>query len=131
MKAFAENARKTIDNNNNGVLQRRQPAESTVKIGIDYGKSFLKMTLTINDPASTNNRTDPFKLGGGRKTVMVAVCQAAETSMNLKQLVELVHLQEYLHYTFAGDLKVLNLVTGLECHSSLYPCPFCLSPSNV
>ena len=57
--------------------------------------------------------------------------QAAETFMNLKQLVELVHLQEYLHYTFAGDLKVLNLVTGLECHSSLYPCPYYLSPSNA
>ncbi len=48
-------------------------------------------------------------LNGGKKTMLLAVCQAPETYSNLKALFALLNALGDLEYVYACDLKVTNI----------------------
>ncbi len=75
--------------------------QSKIKVGIDYGKSFLKVSLTITDDYCNNfesRQSSPlgsaFKLSGAKRTMLLAVCQAPETHLNLQEIVSLTKINE-------------------------------------
>ncbi len=55
-----------------------------VKFGVDYGQSFLKVTLTLTDASLHCAGEQNSSLNGGKKTMLSAVCQATETYSNFK-----------------------------------------------
>ncbi len=50
-----------------------------VKFGVDYGQSFLKVTLALTDASLHCADAQNASLNGGKKTMLLAVCQAPET----------------------------------------------------
>ncbi len=54
-----------------------------VKFGVDYGQSFLKVTLTLRDASLHCAGAQNASLNGGKKTMLLAVYQAPETYSNL------------------------------------------------
>ncbi len=85
-----------------------------VKFGVDYGQSFLKVTLTLTDASWHCAGAQHASLNGGKKTMLLAVCQAPETYSNLKALFTLLNAPGDLEYVYACDVKVTNMATGLS-----------------
>ncbi len=85
----------------------------------DYGKLFLKVSLTItgencNDFESRQSSLSgsAFKLSGAKRTVLPAVWHTPETHFYIRMIVD---------YTLAGNLKMLYLMTGVSNHASTHP----------
>ncbi len=114
------------------ALRGIDQSEARIHIGIDYGKSFLKITLAIPEPTSSTStkKLSGFKLSGSMKTLLLAVCQAPETYANLQSIIQLLKIPSELDITYIGDLKLLNIVTGVGSHSSAHPCTYCISPAS-
>ncbi len=73
-------------------LRGLNKAVSKIKVRIDYGKLFLKVSLTISDDYYNNFESclsspsgSAFKLSGAKKTMLLAVGQAPETHFNLQE----------------------------------------------
>ncbi len=62
--------------------------------------------------------------------MLFAVCQAPEAHFNLQEIVSLTKLNEVVDYTFAGDLKMSNLIKGVGPHASTRPCAYCILASE-
>ncbi len=58
-----------------------------VNFGFDYGQSFLKVTLTLTDGSLHCAGEQNASLNGGKKTMLLAVCQAPETYSNLEGII--------------------------------------------
>ncbi len=108
-----------------------------MKIGIDYGECFLTMSISITDDYCNgfeSRQSFPsvptLKLSGVKTTMLLVVCQAPETGFNLQEMVSLTMIKEIVDYTFAGDLKMLDLVTGIGTHASTLPCAYCITASK-
>ena len=100
-----------------------------IQIGVDDGKNKLKITLTIWDPDKMNNiRADKSKFSskGAKKTHILAVaCGVSESYSNLKILFNLCPFDKELSHKLSGDLKIQNILLGLQTHAALYPCGYC------
>ncbi len=96
-----------------------------VIFGVDYGQSFLKVTLTLTDASLHCAGAQNASLNGGKKTMLLTVCQAPETYSNLKALFTLLNAPGDLEYVCACDLKATNMATRLSSHSSRHRCPYC------
>ena len=122
-----------------------------VKVMIDGGQGFLKITLSVLPP-NYNPLTDsifcensedsdeqavntdlkgnysPFikgKLTGVRKLVILAIVpDIPESNSNLEILFEKSGLNN-ISFKFVVDFKMLNSCLGLQNSTSIYPCPYC------
>ncbi len=72
-----------------------------IKVRFDYGKSFLKVSLTITDDYCNNfesRQSSPwgsaFKLSGAKRMMLLTVFQAPETHLNLQEIVSLTKINE-------------------------------------
>ncbi len=113
------------------ALRKRRPEDFIIKCGIDYGQSFLKVTVTLAESSTTPGVHRNASNNGGKKTMLLAVCQAPETYANLRSLFTLLKASRDFECVYAADLKVVNIVTGLSSHSSRHPCPYCTSKSGL
>ncbi len=66
------------------ALRPNTANDFTVKFGIDYGQSFLKVTMTLATPSRHSSGQRNSSLNGDKKTMLLAFCQAPETYANLK-----------------------------------------------
>ncbi len=85
--------------------------------------------MTLATPSRHSSGQRNSSLNGGKKTMLLAVCQAPETYANLKSLFTLLKAPPDLECVYACDLKVINIATGLSSHSSRHPSPYCTSRS--
>ncbi len=111
--------------------------ESKIKVGLDFAKSFPKISLSITDDYYNNFESrqsstlvSALKLSGAKRALLLAVCPAPETHFNLQEIVSLMKINEMVDYTFAGDLNMLNLMTGVGSHASNKPCAYYISASK-
>ncbi len=88
-----------------------------VKFGIDYGQSFLNVTMALTTASRHSSGQRNSCLNGGEKTMELAVCQAPETYAKLKSLFTLLKAPHDLECVYACILKVINIATGLSSHS--------------
>ncbi len=102
------------------ALRGVDQSEAKTQIGIDYGKSFLKVTLAIPEPTSSTKKLSGFRLSGSVKTLLLAVCQAPETYSNMFIIIQLLKVPSELVITYIWDLKLLDIGT----HSSAHPCAY-------
>ncbi len=107
--------------------------ESDVKVGINYGKSFLELspkTMVDYHNAFKLYQSSPsgaaFKFSGAKRTLL----QAPETHLNCQEIVYLAKITGILDHIFTGGLKMPNLMTGVGSHASTHPCAYYISAVN-
>lgn len=98
-----------------------------IKLGIDGGGGFLKVTLSIlsRDPPPARS-SNSFKDSGVKRLHIIALAPNLPEKYEYISLIwnNLLNLNA-LEYTVAGDLKIINVIVGIMAHSSSYPCPYC------
>ncbi len=87
--------------------------------------------VTLAESSTTPGVQRNASNNGGKKTMLLAVCQAPETYAKLMSLFILLKASRDFECVYAADLKVVNIVTELSSHSSRQPCPYCTSKSGL
>ena len=118
------------------------PHETLVKIGLDGGGGSLKITLNIID--MSKKRDDDVVLGKRRKYndgvktntgidtsvkktyILLIVPDVPETYNNLKVLLDMIDI-DTVQFVIACDLKLCNILLGLQGHTSTHCCLYCES----
>ena len=105
-----------------------------VKYGVDGGQGSLKFCMTVecerNDFCSPQKKApkalQDFKDGGVKKLQIIAIgFDIRESYENIKVFMDQLNIGLDAEATFAVDMKMLNLLLGLQSHASKYPCPWC------
>ena len=114
-----------------------QNARVRVKYGMDGGQGSLKLCMSVitekpefSSPHKKKPRTpkalDDFKEDGVKKVVILAIgFEVKESYENMKTFMDELKIGFDEEATFAVDLKMLNIMLGLQGHSSKHPCPWC------
>ncbi len=104
--------------------------ESKAKVGINYGKSFLKVSSKTmvdfyNDFKlhQSSPSGSAFKFSGAKRMLL----QAPEAHLNCQEIVYLAKINEILDYIFTSGLEMPNLMTGIGSHASTHPCAYYIS----
>ena len=84
----------------------------TKKVGIDGGKGFLKIVLSLFDDENPGNEGAGSKsYTGGRKVIPLVIApNVSETYVNIKIMLDLIKFKLLDNYLVSGDLKVLNIL---------------------
>lgn len=124
--------------------------EYHLKFGIDGGRNFLEVCLSVQS-LNVNNfiKSDEegvtkqkrqkyiegigvkeFKDGGVKKLFILAACQyTQECNENVIDLWKSLRINDYLGNEYSGtvatDLKLANILLGIQPHSSCHPCTWC------
>lgn len=103
-------------------VRNMDPHNLFIKIGIDSGGNFLKFCLSL-----THENEHVPKYSGVKGIFIIAIVpDVAETYVNLKYIWITSGLQNLrLKYHIAADLKICNLLIGLQSHGCLHPCTWC------
>lgn len=115
------------------IYEHRQinPNDALIRVGLDGGGGFLKICLSvfnIKDPISCSSSLDKKFLDSGVKKVqLVAVTpDVPENYVNMKRLwIEAGIDRLPYKFTIATDLKLCNILLGLQNHSCMHPCCWC------
>ncbi len=94
--------------------------ESKVKVGVSYGKSFLKLSpKTMVDYYNdfkfyqSSPSGSAFKFSGAKRILL----QAPETHLNCQEIVYLAKINEIMDNIFTGGWEMPNLMTGIGSHA--------------
>ena len=127
------------------VLQHRNqvPNDVDIKLGVDGGQGYLKVTLSITLKPEMKTHTVPekksrngegyssqdFKDSSVQNTLILAILPSMnESFVNLKMILDKLKINS-LDYTVSEDLKVLLQMVGKQTAASKHPCPFCKTSS--
>lgn len=101
-------------------------SEMILKIGIDGGGGFLKVTLSVFDLNESVNTTKT-KDSGVKKCFLIGIVPCVpENYVNVKRLWLNIAIDGFQReFTIAADLKLCNILLGLMAHGSLHPCCWC------
>ena len=125
------------------ITERHLEGQICIKIvGADGGGGFFKVCINIYaDPEeitkphakkfavqnSKGSAPAKFKDSGVKKLLLLAIVEGIpETYDNVKVIFMALDI-EHVDFCLACDLKLTNIVFGLQSHSSTYPCVYCLS----
>jgi len=104
------------------------------RIGIDSGGGSLKITLNIvsnkaPDPATPQKKRQKHvdKDSGEKKLFILAlVPNISEDYNNMEKLLTYLDLSSIAsRISYAMDLKMVNILVGIQAHGSTFPCCFC------
>ena len=91
-------------------------------IGIDDGKGILKVVW--NWSLMVENDQGKKKLMGPKRSIILAVVsKVKENHFNISVLMNLTKINE-VEYALSLDLKLVNIMVGIQTHSSRHPCPY-------
>ena len=129
-------------------ISRLLDDDAIVKIGIDGGQGSLKICLTIHSQKEEDEKQrieeerlrsptkkvqkkrrssidKDFKNSGIKKLMILALVeQLPERYENVDQLLGLLNIEEFTFYCCC-DLKLQNVLAGINAHGSTYPCAYC------
>ena len=103
--------------------------DSLIKISLDAGGTFLKVCLQVLnfslESEAPGKENSDFLASGVKKLFIIALVEdISENHFNISKIFELMDL-ENIHFKFVCDLKVANILCGLQSHASKHPCCFC------
>ena len=113
--------------------ERGNSDEVDVKVGIDGGGGFFKVTINIIEKKSPLDMKSPPKKrqakdkkdGGVKKLLIIGIAEAIlETYENVKTILNLLKLDR-IDFIIATDYKLCNILLGLSAHGAAFRCPFC------
>lgn len=114
------------------IQERKIEGDTTVKIGIDGGQNFLKIGLVLQKGRDPYEDTkSPIKKkqadGGVRRCLIIGILEdVPETHYNVKKLLDVLDIKpEDVDLTFTTDLKLLNILLGMQGHSASHSCAYC------
>ena len=105
--------------------------DALIRVGLDGGGGFLKICVSvfnIKAPVSmTSTVAKKFSDAGVKKVFIIAISpDVPENYINMKKLwLESGIDQLKYDFTMATDLKLCNILLGLQNHSSMHPCCWC------
>ena len=113
------------------ILETRacSPQDSLVKVSLDAGGTFLKVCLQVlnltKEQETPGKENKEFLPSGVKKLFIIALVEdISENYSNISKILQLLDL-ENIHFKFVCDLKVANILCGLQSHSSKHPCCYC------
>ena len=117
----------------NIVIHNQLNRISRLKLHIDGGKYFLKISLNI---ISMKPRSLYMPTPSSVPTnFVIAIGKGPENYHNLKQLLIHPSIQKLFTFDFpiqvACDFKVAALLVGIQQASGNFPCPFCLWRNRI
>lgn len=102
-----------------------------LRMSIDEGQSFLKVTVSIINEESGNDHN--YKASGARRTMILAITPLKETYDSVALVMSKLQIDQLspeLKVIFSQDLKMFNLALGIGTHTSSFPCHLCLWPNG-
>ena len=116
------------------IEKERNFKDPFFKIQLDSGGGFLKVSMTAQDKnkppvPSKKRKLSCFKDTGVKKLIVLAIVQdIPENHSTLRAMLKILDLKR-LSPKFSVDLKVANLLCGLQSHSCTHPCTWCRGKS--
>ena len=121
------------------IMELREKSYTMVKIGLDGGGGFLKVSLTLmtfETDMATSARRRKLADGVAAKTrsegsvtrvfLLALVPDVPENYRNLLNIWIKLKLDKLnIPITIAADLKLSNLLIGIMAHGSTHPCTWC------
>ena len=119
------------------ICKIRNENEYEVKIilGLDGGQGKIIVPMYIvnieNEKLNSNDRHNQkikYKPSGTHRSIIVArVDSIPENYHNLRTILDTLNLPELSqNFKIVSDLKVINILLGLQSCSSMHPCPYCM-----
>lgn len=116
------------------LLQRKLGPDFDLKVGMDGGNGYFKVTLNVVSKIGLEQRS-PSKSPDAKKThfldsgvkkllLLAIVPHIPENYLNVKGLLSALNLSAFDLLTTL-DLKLCNIVSGLQASSCSYPCYAC------
>uniref|UniRef100_T2MCE9 [histone H4]-N-methyl-L-lysine(20) N-methyltransferase n=1 Tax=Hydra vulgaris TaxID=6087 RepID=T2MCE9_HYDVU len=124
----------------NIVSSRGLQNSNFLKLGIDGGGSFFKASLSLisehegepHSPVQKKSKLitkDNFKNTSVQKQLIVTISEnTPETYPNVKHILDLLQINEISiseKLVISCDMKLANIVCGIQSHSSKHPCCWC------
>ena len=111
------------------ILDQRSlaPPDALIKISLDGGGRFFKVCLQLVNLLESGKRTksEGYLSTGVKKIFIVAIVEGiSESFFNISQILSLLNTKK-VHHLIVCDLKVANILCGLQGHASKHPCCFC------
>ncbi|PAA90668.1 hypothetical protein BOX15_Mlig012066g1 [Macrostomum lignano] len=113
------------------VAQQRSFNDFHCLLGLDGGGGFFKVCVSIigsNAKPEIGTRganSRKFCDTGVKKILLLAIVNdVPETYGNIQALLEAIAVNE-LQIPVTADMKVANIICGLQPHSCTHPCPYC------
>ena len=107
------------------VIETRKVVDPLIIVGCDGGLGSFLVTLVVID------RTKNYKLekhkptGFPRLLIPAKVRDIPESTHNLRVIFDEIKINEVSRkYKMVGDLKVYNMLLGMQSSGSLHPCPY-------
>ena len=106
------------------------PKSVALRIGLDGGGGFIKVCLSVFDPEMNMRGTCMSKLfkdtGVKKAFILALVPDTPENQHNVKRLwinssIDTLNRK----FTIATDLKMINILLGIQSHSCSHPCSWC------
>ena len=120
------------------VCSKREIKEDECKVvmGVDGGQGKIIVTASIipdnekdgSERAKEANQKDRFKSTGAKRTMVIArVDDVPECYENLEIVLKKLELPNLgKEFALVCDVKLIDILTGLQGCSAMYPCPYCL-----
>ena len=129
---------KNLQDLTNHVLHSRDYShQHLVKLGIDGGGSFLKISLGIISTEEVDESKSPQQkssrlltnsiardTGVKRQLIVAIVKDVPETYATVKVMMDQIHVED-VSFVISCDLKTANILCGIQSHSSKHPCCWC------
>ena len=105
-----------------------------VRIGMDSGGGYFKITVNIikrhatssTSQASKRQKNGPKDSGEKKLFILAIFPNISETYLNMSRLLTFLDFRSLSsNIRYAMDLKMINVMLGLQAHGCTFPCCFC------
>nr|XP_047138903.1 uncharacterized protein LOC124814863 [Hydra vulgaris] len=122
------------------LLSRKVFSKHIIKLGINGGGGFLKVCLGVLQNEADSEAVYPpnkrfltsstSKDSGVKQQFLVAVAEGVqENYSNVKLILSLISISE-INFVVSCDMKLANIICGLQSHASAHPCTWCTVESS-
>ncbi len=98
----------------------------SILFGIDFGQSFLNVTMTLTAASRYSYGRCNSSPIGVKSTIFLGACQAKETYNKSKLLFILLKNYRELKCVYACYFNVINIATGLRSHFRRHKVSYCI-----
>lgn len=118
--------------------RRYDPQNTLIKLGMNGGQGFFKITLNLvkiksdTEDTADKKRVKAAAADSGVKGLMLlcVVPDIQELYENVEVCIDGLDLND-IDYKVATDLKLANVIAGIQSHGSRHPCCFCETTSGI
>ena len=99
---------------------------SVIDVDKYYGENEKRRASYCDGIFPKQNKDTSFK----KLLILAIVSKVQENHENVAQIHQVLDLSSLQKFRIAADQKLINILCGLQSHSSTYPCPWCIGKSS-